>query len=106
MTIKRKRKEAEAAFDYAAFGKEAIAGLTAGEDLIGENGVLTGMVGRPLSAALEPVWDLFAGGLRPLFHSDLSEKCSRRHHYAKIFRHHPIEKQPRRPSSKRSQTGS
>lgn len=52
MTLKRAKKE-ESAFDYAAFEKEAIAGLTAGKGLIGENGVLTGMIGRLLSAAFE-----------------------------------------------------
>lgn len=52
MTIKRTKKE-DAAFDYAAFEKEAIAGLTAGKGLIGENGVLTGMIGRLLRAAYE-----------------------------------------------------
>lgn len=52
MTIKRTKKE-EAAFDYAAFEKEAIAGLTAGKGLIGEHGVLTGMIGRLLKAAYE-----------------------------------------------------
>lgn len=52
MTIKRTKKE-DAAFDYAAFEKEAIAGLTAGKGLIGEDGVLTGMIGRLLRAAYE-----------------------------------------------------
>jgi hypothetical protein len=52
MTIKRTKKE-EAAFDYAAFEKEAIAGLTAGKGLIGEHDVLTGMIGRLLKVAYE-----------------------------------------------------
>ena len=56
MTIKRAKKT-ETAFDYAAFEKEAIAGLTAGKGLIGENGVLTGMIGRLLSAAFEGEMD-------------------------------------------------
>ncbi len=41
------------AFDYSKFEQEAIAGLTAGKGLIGPDGVLTGMIGRLLSAAFE-----------------------------------------------------
>jgi putative transposase len=39
-------------FDYQNFEKEAIAGLYAGKDLLGTDGVLTGMVQRILNAAL------------------------------------------------------
>lgn len=50
---KKSTKKATESFDYATFEKEAIAGLTAGKGLIGEDGVLTGMIGRLLSAAFE-----------------------------------------------------
>ncbi len=51
--MKKKPKTQEAALDYATFEKEAIAGLYAGKGLIGEDGVLTGMIGRLLQAAYE-----------------------------------------------------
>ena len=51
--MKKNSKKQEAAFDYASFEKEAIAGLYAGKGLIGEDGVLTGMIGRLLQAAYE-----------------------------------------------------
>jgi len=47
-----KEKDASA-FDYSTFEEEAIAGLTAGKGLIGPEGVLTGMIGRLLSAAFD-----------------------------------------------------
>ena len=47
-----KKKEA-ASFDYLTFEQEAIAGLTAGKGLVGPEGVLTGMIGRLLSAAFD-----------------------------------------------------
>lgn len=50
---KKSTKKTAGSFDYATFEKEAIAGLTAGKGLIGEDGVLTGMIGRLLSAAFE-----------------------------------------------------
>lgn len=50
---KTKGKTEAQSFDYAKFEKEAIAGLTAGKGLIGEHGVLTGMIGRLLSAAFD-----------------------------------------------------
>ncbi|HMM53327.1 MAG TPA: IS256 family transposase [Burkholderiaceae bacterium] len=72
MTIKKKQKD-ESAFDYAAFEKEAIAGLTAGKGLIGENGVLTGLVGRLLKAAYEGEMDAHL--------EDPSTGCNRRNGY-------------------------
>jgi len=52
MTKNKTTKEKEASgFDYPTFEQEAIAGLTAGKGLIGPEGVLTGMIGRLLSAA-------------------------------------------------------
>lgn len=80
MTIKRAKKE-EAAFDYAAFEKEAIAGLTAGKGLIGENGVLTGMIGRLLSAAFEGEMNAHlsnrgSGGNRRNGHTDKTVRTS------------------------------
>ena len=61
MTKNKTTKEKEASgFDYPTFEQEAIAGLTAGKGLIGTEGVLTGMIGRLLSAAFEgerlPTW--------------------------------------------------
>lgn len=80
MTIKRAKKE-EAAFDYAAFEKEAIAGLTAGKGLIGENGVLTGMIGRLLSATFEGEMNAHlanrgSGGNRRNGHTDKTVRTS------------------------------
>lgn len=80
MTKKRTKKE-EAAFDYAAFEKEAIAGLTAGKGLIGENGVLTGMIGRLLKAAYAGEMDAHledpaAGGNRRNGHTDKTIRTS------------------------------
>ncbi|MBK6893484.1 MAG: hypothetical protein IPO60_13610 [Flavobacteriales bacterium] len=51
--MKKRKVEKEKAFDYAKFEQEAIQGLTEGKGLIGEHGVLTGMIGRLLSAAFE-----------------------------------------------------
>lgn len=48
-TVKKEDQE----FDYAKFEQEAIAGLAAGKGLIGEHGVLTGMIGRLLKAAFD-----------------------------------------------------
>ena len=54
MTKNKTTKEKEASgFDYPTFEQEAIAGLTAGKGLIGPEGVLTGMIGRLLSAAFD-----------------------------------------------------
>jgi len=54
MTKNKTTKENEASgFDYPTFEQEAIAGLTAGKGLIGPEGVLTGMIGRLLSAAFD-----------------------------------------------------
>jgi len=40
-------------FDYQNFEKEAIKGLTEGKDLVGKDGVLTGLIQRIVNAALE-----------------------------------------------------
>ncbi|MBK6892783.1 MAG: hypothetical protein IPH00_06520 [Flavobacteriales bacterium] len=42
--MKKRKVEKEKAFDYAKFEQEAIQGLTEGKGLIGEHGVLTGMM--------------------------------------------------------------
>ncbi|MBK7246052.1 MAG: transposase [Flavobacteriales bacterium] len=55
--MKKRKVEKEKAFDYAKFEQEAIQGLTEGKGLIGEHGVLTGMIGRLLSAAFEGEMD-------------------------------------------------
>ena len=44
--MKKRKVEKEKAFDYAKFEQEAIQGLTEGKGLIGEHGVLTGMIRR------------------------------------------------------------
>ena len=46
-------QEDKPGFDYKNFEKEAIRGLTEGKDLIGKDGVLTGLIQRIVNAALE-----------------------------------------------------
>jgi putative transposase len=43
----------EAGFDYKHFEQEAITGLKEGKDLVGKDGVLTGLIQRIVNAALE-----------------------------------------------------
>ena len=45
--------EPPAGFDYASFEKAAIKGLSEGKDLVGKDGVLTGLIQRIVNAALE-----------------------------------------------------
>ena len=46
-------QEVKTGFDYKNFEKEAIRGLSEGRDLIGKDGVLTGLIQRIVNAALE-----------------------------------------------------
>lgn len=48
-----KEQGSTAGFDYASFEKTAIKGLTEGKDLVGKDGVLTGLIQRIVNAALE-----------------------------------------------------
>ncbi len=45
--------ESSSGFDYESFEKAAIKGLSEGKDLVGEGGVLTGLIQRIVNAALE-----------------------------------------------------
>lgn len=49
----KKESIPEEEFDYKSFEKEAIAGLYAGADLVGTNGVLTSLIQRLVNAALK-----------------------------------------------------
>jgi len=55
--MKKSKKESEnqpgADFDYKKFEQEAITGLKEGKDLVGGDGVLTGLIQRIVNAALE-----------------------------------------------------
>ncbi len=50
--MKRKKKETEE-FDYASFEQEAISKLRSGKGLTGEDGALTGLISRIVTAAFE-----------------------------------------------------
>lgn len=53
MKKEQKTKNQETAFDYKGFEQEAIIGLKQGKDLVGKDGVLTGLIQRIVNAALE-----------------------------------------------------
>jgi putative transposase len=53
MKKEQKTKDQETGFDYKGFEQEAITGLKQGKDLVGKDGVLTGLIQRIVNAALE-----------------------------------------------------
>ena len=62
--VQNKAEGESAGFDYQNFEKEAIKGLTEGRDLVGKDGVLTGLIQRIVNAALEGELDGHLSGRR------------------------------------------
>src|SRR5688572_23635545 len=50
---KKQTKKLETNFDYTGFEEKAIRDLREGKDLVGKDGILTGMIQRIVNAALE-----------------------------------------------------
>ena len=49
----KRKKQSTASFDYASFEQDAISKLRSGKGLTGEDGALTGLISRIVSAAFE-----------------------------------------------------